>query len=50
MVNLHPIIVVISVIVGSHYLGVAGMIISIPLAAAFKLVVAQIYFEIFGRG
>ena len=50
MVNLHPIIVVISVIIGSHYLGVAGMIISIPLAAAFKLVVTQIYSEIYGRG
>jgi len=49
MVNLHPIIVVISVIIGSHYFGVAGMIISIPLAAAFKLAVAQIYFEIYGR-
>lgn len=48
MVNLHPIIVVISVILGSHYLGIIGMIISIPLAAALKLVILQVYQEVYG--
>ena len=34
IVNLHPIIVVVSVILGSQTLGVVGMVVSIPLAAA----------------
>ena len=47
IVNLHPLIVVMSVIVGSQFGGVVGMIISIPLAAFFQLFVNQIYTEIY---
>lgn len=47
IVNLHPVLVVISVILGSQYLGVVGMIISIPLAAALKLVFIEIYNEVY---
>ncbi|MCK5073889.1 MAG: AI-2E family transporter [Bacteriovoracaceae bacterium] len=47
IVNLHPIVVVVSVILGSHYLGVVGMVISIPLATALKLIFLQIYNEIY---
>lgn len=43
IVNLHPLLVVVSVIVGSQALGVAGMIISIPLAAALKLLFLEVY-------
>lgn len=49
IVNLHPIIVVMSVIVGSQVLGVVGMIISIPVAAFFKILYQQIYSDIYGR-
>lgn len=47
IVNLHPMIVAISVIVGSHYLGVTGMVISIPFVAALKLIITEIYNEIY---
>jgi len=47
IVDLHPILVVISVILGSQYFGLIGMIISIPVAAAVKLIVAEIYRELY---
>lgn len=47
IVDLHPIVVVVSVIVGSQLLGIAGMIISIPLAAALKLIFIEIYNELY---
>ncbi|MBT7608933.1 MAG: AI-2E family transporter [Bacteriovoracaceae bacterium] len=47
IVDLHPIIVVVSVILGSQYFGLVGMIISIPVAAAFKLIINEIYNEIY---
>jgi putative permease len=49
IVNLHPIIVVLSVIIGSQFLGVAGMIVSIPIAAFFKILFEQLYSDIYGR-
>jgi putative permease len=49
IVNLHPIIVVLSVIVGSQLAGVMGMILSIPLAAFFQLFSAVIYREVYGK-
>ncbi len=48
IVNLHPLMVVISVILGSTFFGVMGMVISIPLAAAFKLISIEIYNELYG--
>lgn len=47
IVNLHPMLVAISVIVGSHYAGITGMVISIPVVAAIKLIVTEIYNEIY---
>jgi putative permease len=47
IVNLHPMIVAISVIVGSHYMGITGMVISIPVVAAIKLIITEIYNEIY---
>ena len=47
IVDLHPMIVVVSVILGSQYLGIVGMIISIPVAAALKLLLTEIYQEIY---
>ena len=49
IVNLHPIIVVISVILGSQFGGVVGMIISIPMAAFIKLLFQEIYLELYGK-
>jgi len=47
IVNLHPVVVVVSVILGSQYMGVAGMIISIPAAAALKLITVEIYKDLY---
>ncbi len=47
IVDLHPLIVVVSVILGSQLLGIVGMIVSIPLAAAVKLLVTEVYKEIY---
>lgn len=49
IVDLHPLVVVISVILGSQYFGLVGMIISIPMAAAVKLIFIEIYREIYGN-
>ncbi len=47
IVNLHPMMVAISVILGSHYMGVTGMIISIPVTAAIKLILTEITRELY---
>ncbi len=47
VVDLHPLTVVASVILGSQWLGVVGMVISIPLAAAVKLILQEVYKEIY---
>ncbi|MBL7664165.1 MAG: AI-2E family transporter [Bacteriovoracaceae bacterium] len=49
IVNLHPIVVVISVVVGSQFGGVIGMVISTPLAALVQLVFREIYKEIYPK-
>ena len=49
IVNLHPLIVVVSVIIGSQFGGVIGMIVSIPLAAFLKLLFQEFYLELYGR-
>jgi putative permease len=49
IVNLHPMVVAVSVIVGSHYLGITGMVISIPVVAAIKLIITEIYNEIYSE-
>ncbi len=46
IVDLHPVVVVLSVILGSQYFGLVGMVISIPCAAAAKLI-AEVMFEEF---
>lgn len=47
IVNLHPILVVVSVILGSQFAGIVGMIVSIPLAAFLKLLFQEIYRELY---
>ncbi|OFZ73264.1 MAG: hypothetical protein A2451_04910 [Bdellovibrionales bacterium RIFOXYC2_FULL_39_8] len=50
IVDLHPLLVVASVILGSQLLGVVGMVISIPMVAAIKLIIHEIYLEIYPTG
>ena len=47
IVDLHPVVVVMSVILGSQYFGLVGMIISIPIAAAIKLIGVELYEEFY---
>lgn len=46
IVNLHPLTVVIIIIAGAQFMGVLGMIISIPLANALKISIMAIYHHI----
>ncbi len=43
IVNLHPVIVVLAVIIGSQTMGILGMIISIPLASVIKVSFESLY-------
>lgn len=43
IVNLHPIVVVVSIIIGSQLGGIVGMIVIIPFVAFFKLLFKEIY-------
>lgn len=43
IVNLHPVTVVIVIIIGSQVMGILGMMISIPIASAAKLVFQTFY-------
>lgn len=43
IVDLHPITVVISIIIGSQVMGILGMIISIPIASAIKVITQAIF-------
>ncbi|MFZ4712810.1 MAG: AI-2E family transporter [Bacteriovoracaceae bacterium] len=47
IVNLHPLIVIVSVIIGSQLWGIVGMIISVPLANVVKLILGEIYRELY---
>ena len=47
IVNLHPMVVVISVIIGSQFGGVIGMVISIPFVAFLKLLLGELYRELY---
>ena len=47
IVDLHPVIVVLSVILGSQYFGLVGMVISIPMAAAAKLILQELFEEFY---
>ena len=43
LVDLHPLLLIAAVAIGQHYSGLVGMLISIPIATAFKVVLQQIY-------
>lgn len=43
LVNLHPVILIVVVMLGQEYYGLVGMLISIPLATGVKIVTQEIY-------
>lgn len=49
LVDLHPMILIVAVIIGQQYYGLIGMLISIPIASAIKVVMTQIYRAVYGQ-
>jgi len=49
LVNLHPIILIAVVMVGQQYYGLIGMLISIPIATALKVIIQEIYYFVYGN-
>jgi putative permease len=43
IVNLHPVTVIVVIIIGSQLMGILGMVISIPVASAIKLIFHSFY-------
>ncbi len=43
IVDLHPVVVIISVVLSSQHFGILGMVISIPLVAILKLIIVETY-------
>ncbi|MCM2323521.1 MAG: AI-2E family transporter [Oligoflexia bacterium] len=42
LVNLHPVLLIVAVMLGQEYYGLVGMLISIPIAAGLKIVIQEI--------
>lgn len=47
LVNLHPLILIAVVALGQQYYGLLGMLLSIPLAAALKVVLQEVYLAVY---
>jgi putative permease len=48
LVNLNPLVLIASVVIGQYYYGILGMLISIPIAAAIKVVLYEFYVIVYG--
>jgi putative permease len=48
LVDLNPLVLIASVVIGQYYYGILGMLISIPIAAAIKVVLYEFYLIIYG--
>jgi putative permease len=47
LVNLHPLLLIAVVAIGQEYYGLIGMLISIPIATACKVIISEIYTAIY---
>ena len=50
LVNLHPLLVILAVMVGQEYYGLIGMLISVPLVTAGKIILHEIHEALYRRG
>ena len=48
LVKLPPLVLIASVILGQYYGGIVGMLVSIPIAAAIKVLLSELYVIIYG--
>ncbi len=49
LINLHPLVLIITVIIGQRYYGLLGMLISVPIAASLKVIIQEIYAAIYDQ-
>ena len=49
LVDLHPLVLIAVVVVGQRYYGLVGMLISIPMATALKVVIEQIHTAVYDQ-
>jgi putative permease len=47
LVNLHPLLLIAVVAIGQEYYGLIGMLISIPIASACKVIIGEVYFALY---
>lgn len=47
IVNLHPLVVVVSVVLGSQFFGVLGMILAVPVTSILKILVGEVYDKVY---
>lgn len=45
-VDMHPLIIILLILIGSQLFGVLGMLLAIPTATVFKTLVKEIYFAL----
>lgn len=50
IVDLHPVVVVISVILGSQLFGIIGMVLAVPLTSILKIFIQEIHSKLYDRG
>jgi len=43
-IDLHPILVIISLLIGGHMYGIAGMIVAVPVAALLKVLLRHLWY------
>ena len=49
IVDLHPVIVVICVILGSQLFGIVGMIVAVPITSIFKILIQEVYSRVYNH-
>jgi putative permease len=49
IVDLHPVVVVISVILGSQLFGIVGMIVAVPITSILKILIQEIYSRVYNE-
>lgn len=49
IVDLHPVIVVVSVILGSQLFGVVGMIVAVPITSILKILIQEVYSRVYNH-
>ena len=49
IVDLHPVVVVISVMLGSQLFGIVGMLVAVPITSIFKILISELYTRVYNQ-